>query len=323
MPAAPELTPGASRMPDVIRRLLVLVGPTASGKTPVSLFLASRLNGEILSADSRQVYRFMDIGTAKPTVAQRNEVRHHFVDELEPAVDFNAGEFGKTGRRILADVYSREKTPIVVGGSGLYVRALVDGLFDGPSADSTVRKMLTERLRNEGADALLRELRAIDPESASKMLPSNTRRIVRALEVYHLTGTPISVLQQQRASFGFIPVFAGLQWDRKTLYDRIDTRTDHMLADGLVNEVENLRKMGYDEDTNSLQTVGYKEVLMYLHGRLDYPSMVELIKRNSRRYAKRQLTWFRSDNRIRWFDVRTEEEFPEIANQIVRYFLTE
>ncbi|MFQ5799370.1 MAG: tRNA (adenosine(37)-N6)-dimethylallyltransferase MiaA, partial [Bacteroidota bacterium] len=174
------------------RRVLVLVGSTGSGKTPVSLLLATLLDGEIISADSRQMYRFMNIGTAKPDPTELRQTKHYFIDEVNPNEDFNAGEYGRKGQEIVTDILSRGKTPLVVGGSGLYVRALVDGLFVGPGADAELRKELYERLRKEGRDSLYEELRRVDPTSAMKMLPSNTRRVIRALEVYHLTGVPIS-----------------------------------------------------------------------------------------------------------------------------------
>jgi len=304
-------------------RVPVLVGPTASGKTAVSILIAGRLGAEIISADSRQVYRFMDIGTAKPSGKERRAVPHYFIDDLTPEEEFSAGSFGKAGCEIVSRILRRKKVPFVVGGSGLYVRAIIDGLFDGPSAEGELRGLLGERLRREGPEKLLEELRAVDPEAASKMLPTNTRRIIRALEVYHLTGRPISKLQQKPLRRDFTPVLAALRWDRAALYARIDRRVEDMIARGLVSEARRLRSKGYSSSLNALQTVGYKEVFEFLEGEYDSTRMVELIKQNSRRYAKRQMTWFRRDRRIRWFDVRGEEEFPEIAARISEYFLSE
>lgn len=304
------------------RRVLVLAGPTASGKTSVSLMIAPRLKAEILSADSRQIYRFMEIGTARPTDADMKSVRHYFVDELSPDQDFNAGNFGKAGRTIIDGLFRRGKTPLIVGGSGLYIRALVDGFFEGPSADPELRKRLYRRITLPGGpEVLLKELRAVDPESASRMLPSNTRRIVRALEVYELTGVPISALQKEKIETGFSPVFVGLMWDRAQLYRRIDDRVDSMIHRGLIGEVRALRRMGYGASLNSLQTTGYQETFQYLDGVISRERMIELIKRNTRRYAKRQLTWFRQDSRIRWFPVGDEGQFPELAQRIVGHFL--
>jgi tRNA dimethylallyltransferase len=303
------------------RKVLVLVGPTASGKTPISLRIAQQLNAEIISADSRQIYKFLDIGTAKPSLEDREKVKHYFVDELTPEQEFNAGEFGKRGREIIDDIFRRNNVPLVVGGSGLYVQSLIDGFFDGPSKDDELRQQLYARLHHDGAEVLLEELRAVDAESASKMLPSNTRRIVRALEVYKLTGVPISHWQNHKVKIHFVPVFVGLEWERKLLYERINRRVDWMIDQGLIDEVKRLHSRGYSPDLNALQTVGYKEVFDYFNQKISYEHMKELIKQNSRRYAKRQLTWFRADKRIRWFEVNSETDLLEVAKKISDYFL--
>lgn len=305
------------------QQILVLSGPTASGKTPISLLLAKLLDVEIISADSRQIYKMMDIGTAKVSKEDRRAAKHYFVDELSPDEEFNAGEFGKRGREIIDDILRRKKIPLVVGGSGLYVQALIDGFFDGPSADAALRHELYARIKEEGAEVLLRELNAVDPVSASKMLPVNTRRIVRALEVYKLTGMPLSTLQQEQTAPVFTSVLAGLEWDRPVLYSRINRRVDLMLAKELVDEVQRLKDAGYTSDLNALQTVGYKEAFDYLAGKISYERMVELIKQNSRRYAKRQITWSRRDSRIKWFQLSSEEDFPKVAEAIADFFLKE
>jgi tRNA dimethylallyltransferase len=300
--------------------VLCIVGPTASGKSTLALLVAKSLHGEIISADSRQLYKHLDIGTAKPTKAQRRQVKHHFVDLLDPDEAFSAGEFGRKGRETIDDIFRRKRVPIVVGGSGLYVRSLIDGFFEGPSANNEVRRQLYKRLQDEGAAPLLAELRDIDPVSAARMLPSNTRRIVRGLEVYELTGIPLSKLQDQRIRIDFAPLMIGLQWDRKALYDRIDERVEAMLKDGLLDEVRNLLARGYSEATNSLQTVGYQEAISHLRGKIDYDTMVELIKRNTRRYAKRQLTWFRADRRIHWQPIADEKGLSSIAQGAIERY---
>lgn len=301
--------------------VLVLVGPTASGKTPLSILLARHLGAEILSADSRQMYRLMEIGTAKPTQAERGEIVHHFIDDRMPDCECNAAEFGASGRSVIAGILRRGMVPLVVGGSGLYLRALLDGLFDAPPADDDLKEHLWSRLRSEGAEALLEELRAVDPAAAERMLPSNTKRIVRALEVYRLTGIPISRLHERpKADAGFSPVVVGLAWDRSALYDRINRRVERMLDDGLIDEVKGILAAGYARSLNSLQTVGYREVFEFLDGRTTYLRMAELIKQNSRRYAKRQLTWFRRDPRITWFTLQDESEYPALAQRIARFF---
>ncbi|MDI6765865.1 MAG: tRNA (adenosine(37)-N6)-dimethylallyltransferase MiaA [Bacteroidota bacterium] len=302
------------------QHLLVLVGPTASGKTPISLLIAERIGAEIISADSRQIYKLMDIGTAKPSMADRNKIKHHFVDELLPNQDFNAGDYGKKGRLIIDKIFRKGKVPLVVGGSGLYVQSLIDGFFEGPSADNEIRKELYHRLKVDGAEELLNELRKVDPASAAKMLPSNTRRIVRALEVFKVTGVPISSFHKTKIALNFSPVLVGLQWDRAKLYDRINQRVDKMLEQSLVDEVKRLQSNGYSSQLNALQTVGYKEVFDYLEERISLKRMSELIKQNSRRYAKRQLTWFRRDKRIKWFDVNSEIDFASVTSSICEYF---
>jgi tRNA dimethylallyltransferase len=298
----------------------VLVGPTASGKTPVALQIARDLGAEIISADSRQVYKLMDIGTAKPTPGERAEIRHHFIDEILPDEDFNAGEFGRKGRAVIDDIFRRGKIPLVAGGSGLYIQSLVDGFFAGPASDDAIRQKLNERLRNEGAVRLLDELRLIDPDAAASMIPANTRRIIRALEVYQLTGIPLTELHRSNITIPFRPLFAGLQWERSLLYERINRRTGMMIRCGLVDEVKRLKREGYSASLNALQTVGYKEVFDFLEGGIDESRMVNLIRQNSRHYAKRQLTWFRRDARIRWFECASENDLPEVASRITAYF---
>jgi tRNA dimethylallyltransferase len=299
------------------RVVLCIVGPTASGKTTLALLIARKLHGEIISADSRQVYRYLDIGTAKPTRQQLRQVKHHFVDELEPDENFSAGEFGRKGRQIIDKLFRMKKVPIVVGGSGLYVRSLVNGFFEGPSAEGDMRQRLYSQLHEQGADKLLAELRRVDPASASTLLPTNTRRIIRALEVFELTGVPISKLHQRKIKIDFVPLMIGLQWDRNLLYERINSRVDAMVENGFLDEVRTLLDHGYSETTNSLQTVGYQEAILHLRGEIDYDTMVESIKRNTRRFAKRQLTWFRPDKRIHWVPVADEEELPSIAQGII------
>ncbi|MBI5473946.1 MAG: tRNA (adenosine(37)-N6)-dimethylallyltransferase MiaA [Ignavibacteriae bacterium] len=304
------------------RRVVILVGPTASGKTAVSIELARLLDGEIISADSRQIYKHLDIGTAKPTRAQLSVVRHYFIDELSPAQEFNAAEFGEQGRRIIDNILLRGKVPIIVGGSGLYVQSLVDGFFDGPGADKEFREALERRIRNGELRQLIEELRLVDPISAERIDPTKPRRIVRALEVYHITGRPLSLHHQEsKVNVNFTPAFFGLQWDRKILYDRINRRCDEMIRSGLLDEVERLVQMGFTGTLNALNTVGYSEAFAFRRGEISYDEMVRLFKQNTRRYAKRQLTWFRKDLRIRWLEMSDEMSATSIAECIVRKFI--
>jgi tRNA dimethylallyltransferase len=295
------------------RTVFVLVGPTASGKTAVSLPLARLLNAEIISADSRQIYRHMNIGTAKPTPVECARVPHHFVDMLNPDQEYSAGEFGIRGREEIQRIFARGHMPLVVGGAGLYVKSLVDGFFDGPPADPAVRAQITERYAAGGTEALLEELRRVDPAFASEVDPTKPRRMIRALEVFHVTGVPISRLhEEQRIEIPFEPKLFGLNWPRAELCERINRRCAAMLEGGMLEEVEGLIQRGYGPELPSLKTVGYAEALALREGRIGRDEMVRLFARNSRRYAKRQMTWFRRDARIEWIEM-VEGRDPEVV----------
>jgi tRNA dimethylallyltransferase len=299
-------------------RVLALVGPTASGKTPLGVLLADRLKGEIVSADSRQVYKYLDIGTAKPTREQREHVRHHFIDILEPTEEYSAGQYGKEALRTIKRILHRGHLPILVGGSGLYVKAVIDGLFEGPGKDPEIRFMLEERLKNEGAASLWEQLKNVDPESARRIPPSKPRRILRALEVYLITGKPLSRFhaeQQRQSEIAFMQF--GLDWSRKELYERIERRVDRMMQEGFLDEVRTLKEMGLNPSINALNSVGYKELFDYLDGKFGFEEAVALVKRNTRRFAKRQLTWFRADRRIRWIAMHGRS-LEEVAAHILR-----
>lgn len=303
------------------REVLVLVGPTASGKTEVSLQLARILGGEIISADSRQVYRHLDIGTAKPSVEQRAEIQHYFIDDLLPDQPFSAGAFGTRGRQVIDRILDRAKVPIVVGGSGLYVKALVDGLFDGPGADQELRKVWEQQVKNGRSNELVEQLRAVDPESAARADLTKPRRIVRALEVYHLTGKPISLHHREGVPSGnFVAHLFGLDWERNELYRRIENRCEEMIQNGLLAEIEHLEELGYDRRLNALSSVGYAEGFAYRAGEISHAEMVPLFKQNSRRYAKRQLTWFRAEKRIRWLARKGSLPAGRVAEDIAKKF---
>ncbi len=291
------------------RKILLIVGPTAVGKTELSLRLAEELRGEIVSCDSRQVYRYLDIGTAKPTTDELARVPHHFIDIRTPDQYYSAGEYGREARDCIDHLLQHNKVPIVVGGSGFYVQALVDGLFAPKISDPAVKEKWRQRIQQEGRDAVFQHLQEVDPHSAERLHPHDEQRIVRALEVWELTGRPISDFRAGEQEPGhFTPVFVGLDRDRQHLYQRIEARVDMMLKQGLVDEVKNLALMGYGAELNALRTVGYKEVFDFLADAISYEEMVELIKRDTRRYAKRQLTWFRRDDRIHWMSL---DEFKE------------
>ena len=305
-------------MAGIDKRLLVIAGPTASGKTALALAIASCIPCEIISADSRQIYKYLTIGTAKPTAAELSLVPHHFIDMLLPDEHFSAGDFQEQGRAAMKEIRSRGKVPIVVGGTGLYVRALVDGLFSGPGKVDAIRRELEERYNTEGGAVLLEELRAVDPDAAARMIPTQFRRIIRALEVYRATGKSITAHHREQEVAPEDDVFfVGLRWERSVLYDRINARVEKMMEAGFLEEVRLLMEMGYDDRLKSLQTVGYKEAFAFLRGEIDRERMIELMKQNTRRYAKRQLTWFTHDERIRWFDIGDINQFNEIAAKII------
>ncbi|TSA22398.1 tRNA (adenosine(37)-N6)-dimethylallyltransferase MiaA [bacterium] len=282
------------------RRILAIVGPTASGKTPLSLLVAEILNGEIVSADSRQIFKYLDIGTAKPTRAERKRVPHHFVDFLDPKQEYSAGLFGDAVKKVVKDVFDRGKVPILVGGSGLYIKSAIDGLFGGPGRDPEIRARLEDQLRTGGLEPLLDTLGKFDPIVLQRMKEITPRRVIRALEVFFIAGKPLSEYHSEQEKIpDYQAIQFGLEWERKELYSRINHRVDRMISDGLMDEVQKLAGMGYDRHLNALNTVGYKEVFDYLEGTVNAETMIDLIKRNTRRFAKRQITWFKADKRIR------------------------
>lgn len=279
---------------------LILTGPTAVGKTEQSLALARRLGAEIISADSRQIYRPLTIGTAKPDAETLAAVPHHFIDELDLDEPYSAGAFARDAEARIREILGRGRVPLVVGGSTLYLHALQHGLADIPPVEPDVRAALEARLAAEGAEALYRELSRVDPASAARLDPTKTQRLIRALEVYHGTGVPLSDYHAAQPPPPFTFRTVVLYRERDELYARIDRRVDQMLGQGLLDEVQSILARGYDPSLNPLRTIGYQEPTSYLRGEIDYDEMVRLIKRNTRRYAKRQLTWFRRDPSVDW-----------------------
>ncbi len=304
------------------QQVLIIVGPTAVGKTSLSLALARKWNNvEIISADSRQVYKYMNIGTAKPTPNELAVAPHHFIDIINPDEYFSAGKYGCEARLMIDRLLHEQKIPIVVGGSGLYIRALVDGFFEKQIFDQQVKARLKDEIKNQGLEFFYDRLKQIDPISAGKLHPNDGHRIVRALEVYELTGEPLSAFQNEASQpANFEAVFIGLTRERKHLYEIIEKRVDLMLDQGLVEEVRRLKNMGYCSNLNSMQTVGYREVFEYLDQKVEFNEMVRLIKQRSRNYAKRQMTWFRKDERIQWFDVDRYADHNKLCDQIISAF---
>ena len=300
-------------------KLLCLLGPTAVGKTEIAIQLAQHLNAEIISVDSRQIYRQMNIGTAKPTSEEQQAARHHLIDCVDISQPFSVADYQALVDAAITDIQSRGKQVLLVGGAGLYFRAVVDGLFEGPGADHVLRAQLKQEAAEHGVNALHDRLRACDSESADRIHPNNKVRVIRALEVYELTGTPMSELQQQwhpeKQRYPFIAFC--LTMPRALLYHRIEQRVDVMLANGLIAEVESLLAAGYSRDTIALQSFGYKELIAYLDGECTYIEAISQLKQNTRRFAKRQLTWFRKDTRIEWIDREsTPDTVPYLLEKI-------
>jgi tRNA dimethylallyltransferase len=286
----------------VDRWLLAIVGPTATGKTEVGMLVAEALQGEIVSADSMQVYRGMHIGTAKPSVEQRARVPHHLIDIMEPDEPFSVADYRGRADAALADIWSRGKQPILVGGSGLYVRAVLEEMDFVVPPDRALRRQLTEEARAKGLPALYARLTETDPQAAARIHPNDQKRIIRALEVAQQTGRGERPVDRARAS-RYNAVQFGLTAARDELYRRIEARVDAMLAAGLVEEVRGLLEQGDDERLVSMKGLGYAQMLLYLRGEIALEEAVRRLKRDTRRFAKRQLTWFRADPRIRWIDV--------------------
>lgn len=290
----------------------LLTGPTAVGKTTLSLELAEHLDAEIISADSRQIYRELTIGTSKPEPDELARIPHHFIDELDLGTPFSAGEFARQANARIRSILERGRVPLVVGGSTLYLHALQFGLAEIPPVAPEVRQHLENRLADEGADALFDELLRFDPASAATLDPTKTQRLVRALEVYHGTGLPLSSYHKDQEPPPFTFNVIVLNRDRKALYARINQRVEGMLECGLLDEVRGLLERGVDPAEQALQTIGYQEPIAYLRGAIDYDEMVRLIKRNSRRYAKRQLTWFRRYPDYQWIPAETALDFFDL-----------
>ncbi len=299
--------------------IIVLTGPTASGKTAAGIRLAGALDAEIISADSRQVYRGMTIGTAKPSAVERAAARHHGIDICEPSESYTVGRYFGEARTWIDDIHMRGHRALVVGGSGLYVRAVTDGIFDAPEADAPLRRALEERIRSEGLPALVEELRGLDPAAAETIDAHNPVRVIRALEVCMLTGGRVSELRVERMpTVPYDVRMFGLRWERSALYARINRRVDEMIDAGLIAEVEQLLAAGAEPSWPAFSTVGYKEVIAYLSKLASFEQTIDAIKRSTRQYARRQMTWFRKESRMEWLDVDESVAPEEIAERIVR-----
>ncbi|MCM2359705.1 MAG: tRNA (adenosine(37)-N6)-dimethylallyltransferase MiaA [Geobacteraceae bacterium] len=301
-------------------KIVIVLGPTCSGKTELAVRLAERCDGEIVNADSMQVYRGMEIGTAKPSPELLRRVPHHLIGIVDPDADFSASDFRREAARTIADIHRRGRRAFVVGGTGLYIKALLKGLVDSPSGAETIRQELQETARRLGSGELLRRLAEVDPETAGRLHPNDQVRIVRALEVYLQSGRPISRFRSEHDFAGdyYDCLKIGIAVERGELYRRIEERVERMMAEGFLEEVRGLLAHGFGAGLKSMRAIGYKELCAFLAGAYPLEEAVRLIKRDTRRYAKRQLTWFRQDDEINW--VEYPARFDTICNHVIEFF---
>lgn len=310
-----------SELKNSLLPLLVVVGPTATGKSAVAIELAKILDGEVISADSMLVYRGMDIGTAKPKFVECTCIPHHMIDIVEPDEEFNVAIFQERVHTLIPEICQRNHMPILAGGTGLYIKSITDHYnFPGSCINQGFRQQLQKEAEVFGPALLHKRLQLIDPASATRIYPNNLRRVIRALEVFHLTGVPISSFQDKDKYLKpkYNLAMFGLMLERQELYRHIDERVDLMIKNGLAEEVNSLLKKGYSTNHTAMQGLGYKEIVLYLKGEISLADAIALIKRNTRRFAKRQLTWFRKDPRIKWLKVEAFKDPSEIAGEIAR-----
>lgn len=299
--------------------ILILVGPTAVGKSSLALKIARFLNTDIISADSAQVYRFLDIGTAKPSLEDQKLIKHHLIDIVDPDQTYSVADFKKDADALIGQLWQSGKLPFIVGGTGLYIKAVTDHYAFGPKgANLEVRSSLEQLVASEGPDRLYNRLKAIDPVSAKKIHPNDQRRIIRALEVYASEGRPISeqLIRTATQSSPYRAIIFGMTMDRDLLYRRIEIRVDKMIEQGFIDEVRNLYQKGYDDRAPGMQILGYRHLLAFLKENLNLDEVIRDIKKQTRNLAKRQLTWFRRENNIKWLEKSDNSLMDNIAENI-------
>jgi len=298
-------------------RVLTIVGPTAVGKTSTAIDIAGRISGEIISADSRQIYQYLNIGTAKPTDKQREKVRFHLIDFIHPDDSYSCGQFARDAEAKIEEISARGNAPIVCGGTGLYIRALFNPLHRLPETNKEIKARLLENLNNYGIEHLYKKLHTIDPEWARQITPKDKQRIVRGLEVYELTGKPLSALiKKKRKKSKHRPLYLGLTIPREELYKRINVRFEQMIDQGLVEEVRSLLERGFNPRSNALRTIGYKEIVEYLQGNITLSEARDKAQRHTRNFAKRQITWFSKIRGIQWCNPKELEVIEAIIHQL-------
>lgn len=306
----------------MLKKIIAVAGPTASGKTAMAIEIARKFDGEVVSCDSMQIYKFMDIGTAKPDKNELELARHHMIDIVHPGEKCSVADFVKLARACIDDIIRRDKLPILAGGTGLYMDSVLENIvFEDFGNDPEFRDEMQKLADANGVEAVHKLLEEKDPEAADKIHPNNLRRVIRALEVCHLTGkTFTQVNQESRHEPVYDALILGIDTEREVLYDRINKRVDEMMKNGLLEEVQNLKNMGISRDTTAMQAIGYKEMLEFLEGRDSLEEAIEKIKMESRRYAKRQLTWFRRNNKIQWVST-SNPEYMTVVLEKCRNFL--
>jgi len=298
-------------------KIIAVCGPTASGKTALSIEIAKKFNGEIVSCDSMQIYKGMDIGTAKPDENERQGIVHHMIDVVNPDEKYNVVSFKKDAEIAIDDILKRNKLPVLVGGTGLYMDSVLNNVgFSEAETDSVVRERLTKLWEEKGSEYIHLMLSEIDPESAEKIHPNNVRRVVRALEIYETTGkTMTQANEESKQNAKYDSLILGLMWEREELYERINKRVDIMIESGLEAEVKKLINSGIDKSQTSMQAIGYKEFIEYFDGNISLNDAVEKIKQESRRYAKRQMTWLKRNEKINWLLLQNDYNFTKICEQ--------
>ncbi|HEY5931694.1 MAG TPA: tRNA (adenosine(37)-N6)-dimethylallyltransferase MiaA [Nitrospira sp.] len=301
------------------RPLVVLLGPTAVGKSRIATHVAKYFDTDVLAADSRQVYRGMDIGTDKPTAEERQAVPHRLIDLVAPGETFNAGWYRRAAMVEIERLYAANRLPLVVGGTGLYIRTLIRGLCPAPEADPLVRADLKKLREAGGRDSLYAELARVDPETAARLHPNDESKMIRALEVYRLSGRPLSTMHDEHRfqETPFSALLIGLQRLKETLYRRIEERIDWQLTHGMVEETRLLLGQGYGRELGSMKGLGYRQVGAYLANECDYSEMVRRFKRDTRRFAKRQMTWFRSEAGVAWLSIEDNEPYERTAERVI------
>jgi len=300
--------------------IVIICGPTAAGKTSAAIKIAEEFKGEVISADSMQIYKYMDIGTAKPTLKEQMAIKHHMIDIVEPNEHFDAAKFSDLSHDIISKLNKKGKLPVVAGGTGLYIKALIYGLFQSEKVFPGIKKRLQDEALIYGTPLLHKRLKKIDPETAEKLHQNDASRVIRAIEIFEGTGKRISE-QQRKHGFAekqFRVLSIGLTMERAKLYNKINRRVDQMIELGFIKEIKSLLSMGFTENIQAMQSIGYRHLIDFLKKKSSWEETLETLKRDTRRYAKRQLTWFRANPEIKWLEPERLEDMPELVEKFLK-----